>query len=181
MKKLLKSSTFIILAIAAIAYVGRYFYMQPNVNDGELAPDFESTLLSGEDFKLSDLRGNYVLLDFWGSWCGPCIVDNPKLKDLYGKYNGENFKSAKGFEIVGVAVESNAARWPKAVKRFGLTWPYQILDEATSLRFFDSKLAKLYGVADLPAKFLIDPSGKTIGVNQPVEEIAAFLETELKK
>jgi len=181
MKKILKNSTFVILAIFVLAMVGRHFYMQPNVNDGELAPDFESTLLSGESFKLSDLRGNYVLLDFWGSWCGPCIADNPKLKTLYGKYNGKKFKGAKGFEIVGVAVESNAARWPKAVKRFGLTWPYQILDEATSLRFFDSKLAKLYGVADLPAKFLIDPNGNTIGVNQPVEEIAAFLEGELTK
>ena len=66
MKKILKSSSFIFFAIIALVFIGRHFYMQPNVHDGELAPDFESTLLSGENFNLSDLRGNYVLIDFLG-------------------------------------------------------------------------------------------------------------------
>jgi len=168
----------IFLAIIAAAFIGRYFYMKPNVNDGELAPNFKSTLLNGNAFELSELRGQYVLLDFWGSWCGPCLADNPRLVEIYKKHNGNTFQDAKGFEIVSVAVEKNEARWPKAVKRSGLIWPYHILDKAESLRFFDSKLATLYGVGDLPSKFLIDPSGKTIGVNQPAAEIDAFLESK---
>lgn len=167
----------IFVAIIALAYIVRYFYMKPNVDDGELAPDFQASLISGEDFQLSDLRGNYVLLDFWGSWCGPCIADNRKLVPLYKKYNSSKFKDAEGFEIVMVAVEKDEARWPRAIQRFGLTWPYHILDQSESLRFFNGELASLYGVADLPAKFLINPSGKTIGVNQPIEEIDAFLQS----
>ncbi len=170
-----KNSFYIFVAIIALAYIVRHFYMKPNVNDGELAPDFQTTLISGEDFKLSDLRGNYVLLDFWGSWCGPCIADNRKLVPLHKKYNGTKFKDAQGFEIVSVAIEKDASRWPKAIERFKLSWPYHILDQSESLRFFNGELASLYGVADLPAKFLIDPSGKTISVNQPVEEIDLYL------
>ena len=168
------------LATVAFVYgvveVGKYFYMKPNFSSGEVAADFQIN----ETTKLSDLKGNYVLLDFWGSWCGPCIMEFPKLKELYGTYNGKQFTNASNFEIVGVAVETNERRWQTALKKFNLSWPLQKMDKATSLRFFDSPVADIYGVKEVPTKYLIDPEGNIIAVNPPFEEIAALLDSKLK-
>ena len=168
------------LATVALIYgsiqVGRYLYMKPNFSSGEIATDFQIN----EATKLSDLKGNYVLLDFWGSWCGPCIAEFPKLKQLYSQYNGKQFTNAGNFEIVGVAVETDEKRWEAAIKRFKLNWPLQKMDKATSLRFFDSPIADVYGVKEVPTKCLIDPNGNIIALNPPFEEIVALLNSKLK-
>lgn len=175
--KFLKVLIILIIVFFAIPYI-KELYLQPSTNSGESIKDFSATLVDGTSFKLSDLKGKYVLLDFWGSWCGPCFREMPDVKSLYARYGNTSFKNAEGFTIVSVAVEESDKRWQRALERFQMEWPYQIMDQATSLRFFDSPIAELYGVKQVPTKFLIDEKGEIIGVDQPFEEIIAFLEKE---
>jgi thiol-disulfide isomerase/thioredoxin len=164
------------LVILAGSYtVVRHFYLKPSFADGEKAPDFIGMLPDGMAFKLSSLKGQYVLLDFWGSWCGPCIAESPALIQLYGTYSKARFKEAEGFAIVSVAIEKDKARWVNAIQRYELFWPYHLLDPVSNLKFFDSPIANQYGVKQLPTKFLINEKGVIIKTNPSLEEVDLFL------
>lgn len=165
----------ILLVVVAGLFIGRYFYQQPRFVNGEPAPDFTAMAIGGQQLRLSGLQGQYVLIDFWGSWCGPCRRDNPRLVQLYRKYHRAAFREAEGFEMVSIGIEENEGRWRSAIERDGLFWPYQILDKATSLRFFDSELAKKFGVKKVPTKYLLNPKGQIIAVNPSVEELDEIL------
>ena len=166
-----------VLLIGMVVFlIGRYFYMKPAFANGERAPGFSATVLSGEEFQFSDLRGRYVLLDFWGSWCGPCRAKNPELAQLYRKYRSARFEKAAGFEIVSIGIEGNERSWRRAIKQDGLDWPYHILDKTTSSKFFNGRLADLYGVKQVPTTFLIDEKGLIIGVNLGIPEMDRMLE-----
>ncbi len=165
-----------LLAIAIVAFViGRYFYMRPGLGQEEVAPPFSATLQNGQPFELQQLRGHYVLIDFWGSWCAPCRRENPGLVNIYQQYHGRDYPDAKGFEIVSVGVEENRQRWERAIEQDGLRWPYHIYDEASSLRFFDAPIAQLYGVRQVPTKYFLDPEGRIIAVNPSLAEISREL------
>lgn len=168
----------IFIVVLLLAFVGRYFYFQPKFQDGEDLPDFSATLLNGETMQLSDLRGNYVLVDFWGSWCGPCRAENPYLVALYNKYNGQQFKNADGFEIFSVGIEKKEDRWKRAIARDGLIWKYHVLDLTDSFKFFDSEIASQFGVRQLPSKYLLNEKGVIISVDPSIEELDAILGTE---
>ncbi len=127
------------------------------------------------------MKGKYVLLEFWGSWCGPCRAQNRHLVDLNDKFKNAQFEKADGFEIVSIGVETNEKRWDRAIAKDGLNWPYHILDKATSLRFFDSPIAHLYGVKELPTSYLINEDGAIMGVNLPFEEVDKLLTNRLVK
>jgi len=90
------------------------FLRSPEAKMGKMAPDFSSELIDGTPFQLSDLKGKYVLLDFWGSWCAPCRRDSPNLVKLHNEFNDATFNNAQGFEIVSVALEKDNRRWKKA-------------------------------------------------------------------
>ena len=165
---------FLILILLAV-FVGRYFYFQPKFDNGEDLPDFTATLLNGENIKLSDLRGKYVLVDFWGSWCGPCRAENPRLVELYKNYGQSKFKEAEGFEILSVGIEKNEKRWKKAIQRDGLFWKYHVLDLTESFKFFDSKIASEFGVKQLPSKYLLDKNGVIIRVDPSIQELNTLL------
>lgn len=167
-----------LVILSGIFTVVKHFYLQPDFAENDKAPDFIAILPDGKAFKMSELRGRYVLLDFWGSWCGPCISEMPDLKALYQKYEGQKFSEAEGFTIVSVAVEKDKERWARALDRFQMPWPYQILDPASSLKFFDSPIANEYGVKQLPTKFLIDENGKIIAVDWSAKKIDQFLENK---
>jgi thiol-disulfide isomerase/thioredoxin len=144
-----------------------------------MAPSFTAVLSDSTDFDLAQLRGKYVLLDFWGSWCGPCIQDKPILRALYQKYNIAPFKNSTGFEIVSIAVEQSDVRWKAALKRHSPVWPYQILDKVSNLRFFDGRLTRQFGVRRLPSAFLLDLQGKIIETNPSWERVDDFLASQL--
>ena len=119
-----------------------------------------------------------MLLDFWGSWCGPCRAESPELRQLYEQFHEAPFSDASGFEVVSIAVDQDSARVRQALRQDRRRWPHQIVDITGSLRFFDGPLARLYGVRQLPASFLIDPRGKIIAVNPPLAEVASMLEQQ---
>ncbi len=177
MPKITLNTVLSVLAVGIVAlFAGRYFYMKPGMINGEMAPGFSAELQNGSRFQLKELRGQYVLLDFWGSWCPPCRAENPALVKLYEEYQNASFEQASGFQIVSIAVEEQKERWERAIKRDGLKWPYHIYDKASSLRFFDSRLAELYGVKEVPTKYLLNPQGRIIAVNPSPEQIGRMLD-----
>ena len=158
-------------------FAGQYFYKMPKFDDGERSPNFEWTTASGETYDLKKLEGKYVLIDFWGSWCGPCWREFPGLKNLFEKYQNTQFKNANGFEIVGVGIEKEKDRgkWQRVIKEKGLNWEHQVFDVNTNFRFFNSKIAKLYGIKEVPTKYLLDEKGVVALVNPSIEQIDEFL------
>ena len=114
-------------------------------------------------------QGKYVLVDFWASWCGPCMGEMPYLIDSYQKYKD------KGFEIVGVSLDRDRAAWIKAISSKGLSWPqYSDLDK------FDNKIASTYQVSSIPWNFLCDPNGTIIAVSLRGEALAQKLKEVLE-
>lgn len=159
----------IIIAAIALYYAGRYFYFMPKYKEGHKAPEFTAELIDGRQFSLSDLGGRYVLLDFWGSWCGPCRQENPLIVQLYMRYQDA------GFTVVSVGIESSAERWRQAIERDGLIWDFHI----GQFDNFKSPIAQQYGVRQLPTKYLIGPHGGIIAVNPSVVEVEEILSENL--
>ncbi len=160
-----------ILLVGVIGvYIGKWIYTQPKFINGEVAPNFRASLLNGQPFELTDLRGKFVLIDFWGSWCAPCRRENPNLVKIY-----QDFKD-QSFEIVSIGVEREESRWRSAIRKDDLRWPYHILDRSTNMKFFNSEIAKLYGVTQLPTIYLLYTKGKIVAVNPSTSEIRQFLE-----
>lgn len=174
-KKMLNTLLNVLLVALVAFYLGRYFYMRPAFVNGAQIPEFSATLLGGEEMRLSQLRGDYVLLDFWGSWCGPCRAANPDLVALHEQFGG------RGFHIVSIAIDRDEAAWQRAIQQDGLAWPYHIIDRTSSQRFFDGPLAKQFGVKSVPTTYLINPKGTIVGVNLEKDKLAALLADKLTK
>ena len=176
MQKTMSKILNVLIVLALLGFVGYKIYQMPKFDDGEMAPGFQAQLLDGKDFALSDLRENYVLLDFWGSWCGPCRKENPDLVKLYDQFSGKSFTDAKGFEIVSVAIETNERRWKNAIKKDMLDWPYHIVQ----LDRFKSPIALEYGVREIPTKYLLDTKGEILMVNPSFDKLNSFFTNKLK-
>ncbi len=118
---------------------------------GVEAPEISLPSPTGEEIALSSLRGNYVLIDFWASWCKPCRMENPNVVRMYNKYADANF------EIYSVSLDRDQQKWVQAIEQDKLDWAH-----VSDLKFWNSAAAKLYGVKSIPFTLLIDPDGKII-------------------
>jgi len=157
-------------------YVGRAYFLKPGLVQGQKATEIVDKMPDGSEFALSELKGKYVLLDFWGTWCGPCIQSHPALVELYKRYHGQTFTDGSDFEIVSVAVESHDRNWLAIIQRDQLSWPYHLL----AVDLFNSPVVSAYGVKQLPTKFLINPKGIIIGVDPSMGQIDKLLKERLK-
>jgi peroxiredoxin len=133
---------------------------------GATAPDFTQATPDGKPLTLSSLRGKYVLIDFWASWCGPCRRENPNVVAAYNKFKD------KGFTILGVSLDKDTGReaWLKAIEKDGLAW-----NQVSDLKYWQNAAAKDYGVQAIPQNFLIDPSGKIVATNLRGEKLQETL------
>ncbi|MCK5536669.1 MAG: AhpC/TSA family protein [Bacteroidales bacterium] len=121
---------------------------------GTQVPEIELADPDGKMIKLSDFKGQYVLLDFWAGWCRPCRAENPNIVENYKKYKSD------GFEVFQVSLDQTKEAWVQAIKADGLNWIH-----VSDLKYWQSEAARLYNISSIPASFLLDKEGKVIATN----------------
>ncbi len=152
-----------------------YQYLQslippPPPQIGEMAPEISLPDENGKIRHLSDLKGNYVLIDFWASWCGPCRQENPNVVNAYQKYK------EKGFTVLGVSLDRSKEKWLAAIEKDQLEWGH-----ISDLKGWKSEGASSYQVKGIPASFLVDPNGKIVAKNLRGAALGSTLEKLLNK
>ncbi len=130
---------------------------------GKPFPDFEGKNLAGKAFSLMDYKGKVVLIDFWATWCGPCVAELPHVKETYSHYN------SKGFEVIGISLDRDRAELESFIEKEKMGWT-QHFDEGRVI-------ASRYGVNSIPTTYLLDGEGRIIASNLRGKR----LEEEVKK
>lgn len=121
---------------------------------GAPAPEISLRTPEGDTLNLSSLKGKYVLIDFWASWCGPCRRENPNVVKMYEKFKG------KDFEILGVTLDREFEPWKKAIKSDNLTWKH-----VTAILYGPTSVSADFGVEAIPLTYLLNKEGVIIAKN----------------
>lgn len=145
--------------------------LQAQFKPGATFPDFSKKDLDGKPLSIAAYKGKgkVVLLDFWATWCGPCVAELPNVLETYKKHHGD------GFEIIGISLDQEREKLTSFIKQKGMTWP----------QFFDGKgweneLAQKYGIQSIPATFLLDGEGKIIAKDLRGEALENAVASALK-
>lgn len=146
------------------ALVGQIEMLKAQLGIGDVATDFTLKTPQEDEVSLSDFKGKIVLIDFWASWCGPCIQEIPNVKKAYDKYHN------KGFEILSVSVDQDAKQWMGALEKYPMNWA-QVIDNR------ETNVAQIYAVSSIPKTILVDKDGKILAINLRGQQ----LENKLKE
>lgn len=134
--------------------VGQIVAESKNNGLGTVMADFTQADTSGNPVSLSSLRGKFVLIDFWASWCRPCRQENPNVVEAYNKFKDKNFT------VMGVSLDRGKPEWIDAIKMDNLTWTH-----VSDLKYWGNAVAQQFQIQSIPQNFLIDPQGKIVGKN----------------
>jgi thiol-disulfide isomerase/thioredoxin len=156
MKKIFLNISIFLLS----SYLTTAFAQKPGLEIGDIAPEISLPSPEGKIISLSSLKNKLVLIDFWGTWCAPCVKEQPELAKLYKKYKSGSFTNGKGFEIFGVALDAKKENWENGIKSQNINW-IQVSD----LKFWRSPVAKTYNIQELPYNLLLDGNGVIIAKN----------------
>ena len=132
---------------------------------GTDAPDINLQTIDGKQFSLKSLRGKYVVLDFWASWCPDCRKDSPYIMSLYEKF------APKGVEFVGVSFDTKAEAWKNGVEKLGIK--YTQVSDMKHMR--ESAVAQTYCVKWIPTVYVVDPEGKVVLGTVMSDKVGAYL------
>lgn len=150
--------------------MGQRLALSKETSVGTSAIEITQAGVDGQPISLSSLRGKYVLIDFWASWCAPCRAVNPKLVKLYKEFGGDNF------EIFAVSLDSDKDAWLQAIKDDGLDWLH-----VSELGRWKNTAAKAYGINAVPQNILIDPKGVIVAKNLNSNNLESTLAKLIKK
>ena len=137
---------------------------------GKIAPDFTLPDPDGKPVSLKDFRGQYVLIDFWASWCPDCRRENPFIIEAYNKYKSKNFT------VLGVSLDRSREAWVKGIEKEGLTWT-----QVSDLKYWSSDVVDLYAIRWIPTGILLDPAGKILNISLNEDELVKNLATVFEK
>ena len=126
--------------------------IQKTLVEGSQFPEFNEKDLAGKPLSVANYKGKIVMVDFWATWCGPCVAELPNVLKVYQKYHD------KGFEIIGVSLDEDKDKLTSFIKEKNMKWP-QYFDG----KGWQNKLAAQYGITSIPATYLLDKDGKIIG------------------
>ena len=133
------------------------------------APKIEGAIFGGEKFDWSKYKGKIVLLDFWATWCGPCVAELPNVKANYEKFHD------RGFDVVGISLDDDPKALSDFLQKEKLAWS-TLLETDPSRSGFDGPLVKQFGVDSIPATFLVDRSGKVASISVRGEALGKQIE-----
>lgn len=145
-------------------------------NIRDIAPEIKLKDPNGQEVTLSSLRGKLVIVDFWASWCIPCIKTNAILVKMYKKYKGKKFVNGLGFTIFSVSLDKTKLAWTNAINHDKLTWPYH----GSNLKLWDCPAIKAYGIDAIPVSILIDGNGVILAKFSSLKELDKLLSSYLK-
>lgn len=135
---------------------------------GRTAPAFAQNDTRGHPVALSAFKGQYVLIDFWASWCGPCRLENPNVLKTYRKFH------SKGFTVLGVSLDDHKDKWLAAIRQDGLPWT-----QLSDLKGWKNEVAVQYGIEGIPMNFLLDKEGKIVAKGLRGQDLEKQLEESL--
>jgi peroxiredoxin len=132
---------------------------------GDVVPNISLTSNTGKNLSLDSLKGKVVLIDFWATWCKPCVEEIPNIKKLYAKYK------AKGVEVYSISLDENANAWKSFIKNKKLTWK--------QVRDADNTVSTQWGIQYIPSIFIMGKNGKLVAVPETIKDAESIIKTLL--